>query len=80
VRIPDEPRIAASLVFDMETGVVLASAVAGDEEEVLQQRPVRWLSYGQRAGLHRPRRGETTTTSRRLKQQEGPFKLSFFWR
>ncbi len=37
VRIPDEPRIVASLVVDMETGVVLASAVAGSEEQVLQQ-------------------------------------------
>ena len=37
VRIPDEPRIVASLVFDMETGVVLASAVSGHEEKVLQQ-------------------------------------------
>jgi hypothetical protein len=37
VRIPDEPRIVASLVFDVETGVVLASTVAGHEEQVLQQ-------------------------------------------
>ena len=37
VHIPDEPRIVASLVFDMDTGVVLASAVAGHEERVLQQ-------------------------------------------
>jgi hypothetical protein len=37
VRIPDEPRIVASLVFDMETGVVLASAIAGHQEKALQQ-------------------------------------------
>jgi len=37
VRIPDEPKIVASLVFDMETGVIIASAVAGHEEQVLQQ-------------------------------------------
>ena len=33
VRIPDEPKIVASLVFDMETGVIIASAVAGHEEQ-----------------------------------------------
>jgi hypothetical protein len=37
VHIPDEPRVVASLVFDMETGLVLAFAVAGHEEQVLQQ-------------------------------------------
>ena len=37
VRIPDEPTIVASLVFDMETGAVLASAVAGRKEDVLQK-------------------------------------------
>jgi len=37
VRIPGEPRIVASLVFDMETGLVLAFAVAEHEQQVLQQ-------------------------------------------
>ena len=37
VHVPDEPRVVASLVFEMETGVVLSSAVAGQEEDVLQQ-------------------------------------------
>jgi hypothetical protein len=37
VRIPDEPRVVGSLVFDMATGVILASAVAGHDEQVLQQ-------------------------------------------
>jgi len=37
VRIPDEPRIVASLIFDIETGVVLASRVAADEEAVLAE-------------------------------------------
>ncbi len=37
VRIPNEPRIVASLVFDMGTGVVLASAVAGREDQALRQ-------------------------------------------
>ena len=37
MRIPGEPRIVASLVLDMETGVVLAASVAGHEEQVLGQ-------------------------------------------
>lgn len=37
VRIPDEPRIVASLVFDMGTGLVLATRVAATEEKVLTE-------------------------------------------
>jgi hypothetical protein len=37
VRIPGETRIVVSLVFDMGTGVVLASAVAANEPQALSQ-------------------------------------------
>lgn len=37
VRVSGEPRIVASLVFDMGTGVVLSSAIAALEEEVLEK-------------------------------------------
>src|SRR5208283_4138650 len=37
VRIPDEPTVVASLVFDMGTGLILASAVGANEPQVLQQ-------------------------------------------
>jgi hypothetical protein len=37
VRIPDEPTIVASLVFDMGTAVVLASAVAASDAQALEQ-------------------------------------------
>jgi hypothetical protein len=37
VRIPDEPTIVASLVFDMGTAVVLASAVATSDAQALEQ-------------------------------------------
>ncbi|MDA8039650.1 MAG: hypothetical protein M0Z69_10925 [Actinomycetota bacterium] len=37
VHIPDEPAIVASLVFDMDTGVVLAASVAATDEQVLEQ-------------------------------------------
>jgi hypothetical protein len=37
VRIPHEPTILASLVFDMGTGVVLASAVAASDAQALER-------------------------------------------
>jgi Arc/MetJ family transcription regulator len=37
VRIPGETRIVVSLVFDMSTGVVLATAVAANEPKALSQ-------------------------------------------
>lgn len=37
VHIPDEPAIVAALVFDMGTGVVLATSVAGTDGQVLGQ-------------------------------------------
>lgn len=54
VRIADEPRIVASLVFHMETGIVLASAVAAGEEQVLEQ--VCQMALSKPAGGLAPRR------------------------
>jgi hypothetical protein len=53
VRIRDEPTIVAAMVFDMDTGLVLASSVAATDEQVLEQvcemaltRPAGGLARG----------------------------------